>query len=187
MTDLVRSQQQLATARKLSDVMNDRRRWLLLDYSSSMDAFVNFETRERRIDALRATVKSLREVEQIRFRQMLFGASVEVREDIPEPAGGTPLAQALMEVKAYNPSQVCVVSDGEPAAPDLCLQAAAALGVKIDVFYIGPPGGHGEDFLRKLAEASGGRFASNDLSGGVKALTSQVRDSLLALPPAVAL
>jgi hypothetical protein len=187
MTDLVLSQQGLARVRTIKDVLNARRSWLAADCSSSMSYQVGGEDTRTRLDALREATAQLREVEKLPFRQLTFGAAVEIREDIPDAAGGTPLALALRTIQEHRPSRIVVVSDGEPDSQSEALAVAAELAVAgcvIDVLYIGPPGGPGAEFLRKLSEGAGGRFATNDLTSGVRALTTQVRDALLALPPA---
>jgi Mg-chelatase subunit ChlD len=75
--------------------------------------------------------------------------------------GGTNLAEALRFV---HPADGCVkfilISDGEPDNQAEALQVARTFTSKIDVVYVGPEGSiyGGQEFLRKLAAATGGRY-----------------------------
>jgi hypothetical protein len=141
----------------------------------------------RKIDALRDLVASLKIEHGVEFKQITFGGEVELREDIPEPNGGTPMAQAINMAREYGAKRVVIVSDGAPDSADAVRESAVELACQIDVYYVGPPGGRGEKFLAELAALTGGRFATRDLGAGAKMLTQEVERSLLALPPAIEL
>lgn len=74
--------------------------------------------------------------------------------------GGTDLAKALSFVKVADLPGVrfILISDGEPNYPSEALSMAKTFTNKIDVVYVGPeerPSGN--EFLRKLAESTGGQ------------------------------
>jgi hypothetical protein len=160
-------------------------RFLVIDDSGSMASYTD-NTEVRKVDAVRKIVHQFRE-EGIDFRQIVFGNTVEIREDIPEPAGSTPLTEALVLAKTHGATQVAVLSDGIPDNPATALAAAKDLGVKIDTFYVGPRPSEGEVFMAQLASQSGGSSHVGDLGKGIKALEDGVKKVLLALPAAIAL
>lgn len=94
--------------------------------------------------------------------------------------GGTDLARALSFVHAADGCDIrfIVISDGAPDDEAAALRAAARFTSRIDCVYIGPPGGMGEDFLRRLAAAAGGR-ASTTIVGQI---AEQAKRLLLAAP-----
>jgi hypothetical protein len=167
---------------------------LLLDCSSSMAAHVNVELKgkinaeRRRIDMLRRVVKSIRlakpAVRAMAFGPLHFTATVEyssVRmlepgEDIPEPSGGTPLAEAIEAATAAGGKRLVVISDGEPNDQNRALEAARKHGHRIDCIFIGPDNAHdpGEDFLKRLADASGGSYGKDAMTGGTLALENKI-------------
>jgi hypothetical protein len=166
-------------------VKNDERNSIvLLDTSGSMESGTNSE--QRKIDALRDLVYRLR-AEGIQFRQIVFGSSVEMREDIPEPGGGTPLTEAIEMATNHAPGKLVVISDGIPDNPDSALNAARKLGVRIDCFYVGPRPSQGEVFMSQLSDATGGSSHVGDLGAGVKALAGEIKKALLALPAPIIL
>lgn len=77
----------------------------------------------------------------------------------PKPSGGTGLAQALdyAHVADGCDIQFIVISDGEPDSEEQALRAAKRYTSRIDTVYVGPEGGDGQAFLRRLAAASGGQ------------------------------
>jgi Mg-chelatase subunit ChlD len=76
--------------------------------------------------------------------------------------GGTDLAKALEFVKPADGLgiKIIVISDGYPNDRNQTLKIARTFKSKIDVVYIGPEigSGGGKDFLRELAEVSGGEY-----------------------------
>lgn len=167
----------------LADVATSRLRFLLLDTSYSM---VEYAGEKRKIDALRDIVRELRENYQLDFRQIVFGEEVSIREDIPEPSGGTPMHRAFQLAREHNATKVVVVSDGLPDSPVDAYHEAITLGCKIDCFYVGPIPHRGQEFLREIATATGGKYAQGSL-GEAKALTEGLRRAIAALPPAIEL
>jgi hypothetical protein len=73
--------------------------------------------------------------------------------------GGTHLDKALKFAKIADVTgmRFIVISDGEPHDEDAALKVARTFKAKIDTIYVGPEGGDGQAFLRKLAKASGGQ------------------------------
>ena len=70
-----------------------------------------------------------------------------------------------------------VISDGEPSSESEALNVAKTYKNKIDTIYVGPENGDGQEFLRKLAKASGGQGVT---SAQVKELASSVKHLLSA-------
>lgn len=80
-------------------------------------------------------------------------------------SGGTDLARALAFVHVADGCGVrfIVISDGYPNDPEAALREAKKFESRIDCVYIGPEGGAGAEFLRKLAAASGGQYSKNQV------------------------
>ncbi len=74
--------------------------------------------------------------------------------------GGTNLTAALEFVRVADGTvKFVVISDGEPNDERSALAIARSFTSKIDTVYVGPESDRrGADFLRRLAEASGGRY-----------------------------
>jgi uncharacterized protein with von Willebrand factor type A (vWA) domain len=83
------------------------------------------------------------------------------------PMGGTDLVAALSFAKRADGCgiKLIVISDGEPDDEHAALRLARQFKTKLDTIYVGPESGEGRDFLRRLAEASGGTFTSNNVAG----------------------
>jgi hypothetical protein len=82
-----------------------------------------------------------------------------------EPDGGTDLTGVLQFVKPADGTGVkfILISDGQPNDETSALDLAKQFTSKIDVIFIGPETSPGRDFLRRLAEASGGQAVSNSV------------------------
>lgn len=159
------------------------RSFLLLDSSGSMDERVSIE--HRKIDALRNIVQDLRSRNDVRFRTIMFGSDVRESEEIPEPQGGTPLAEAIEMAVMLGATHVAVVSDGMPNSTKSAMNAVKRNPqLKVDVFYVGPENSLGKLFLSELAKAAGGTFGTSDLGKQVGELTEGLARSLKELPPA---
>ena len=82
--------------------------------------------------------------------------------------GGTDLVGALKFIKPADGTTIklILISDGEPdyGSEQKALDIASQFKSKIETIYIGPEGGPGRDFLRRLAEATGGKSVNQDLS-----------------------
>ncbi|MCI0350608.1 MAG: VWA domain-containing protein, partial [Acidobacteriales bacterium] len=76
-----------------------------------------------------------------------------------EPQSNTGMAGAFLTIKAASIQHAILITDGLPDDERTALLAAR--GLKLDIFYVGPP--PQPDFLRKLAAATGGSFASTTL------------------------
>lgn len=137
---------------------------LLLDTSSSMlDVMRNGRSR---IAALRDVVRDIRsagDVPMIAFGGP-FDAQVRFVDEVPEPLGGTPLAEAIAFAKQYGANRLVVISDGAPNLPDHAMSEAQAFGGRIDVVFVGNPGETGSLFLDALAKVTGGTRLEGDLA-----------------------
>jgi len=72
--------------------------------------------------------------------------------------GGTDLVKALRFAKVADVTGIrfIVISDGEPHSEEEALKIAKTYKAKISTIYVGPEGGSGQNFLNRLAKASGG-------------------------------
>lgn len=159
----------------------ERETFLLLDYSSSMADSVSPYGLTRKIDALRQVAHDLRD--DVSCPQVGFGGYAQsggirfLAESIPEPSGGTPLAEGIFFCKQQGAKHLIVVSDGAPNDREAALQAARDFDGPIDVFYVGPEGDAGAEFMKRLAEATKGRVQVTTLKE-TKFLTSAIRGLL---------
>lgn len=133
---------------------NQQQRVLLLDTSGSMNSEADV-TGERRIDALRGVVESLRQ-QGVAFRTICFNSSPFFSDVIPEPSGGTNLSAALELAESINARHIVVVSDGVPDSKDAALTVASRLAARIDCYHVGPKAEtEAANFLRELARNGG--------------------------------
>lgn len=72
--------------------------------------------------------------------------------------GGTNMAEALRYVHLADGlvDRFILISDGEPNSAQDALTEAKKFTTRIDTIFIGPEGGAGAEFLKRLAAASGG-------------------------------
>jgi len=125
---------------------------ILLDTSGSMAWTVG--TR-RRIDVLADILKAIPPRSDV--RRVSFNSVVtEIDNDLPEPGGGTALADALTFAATTNPDHVIVISDGEPDNAEEAIAAARKLGpCRIETYFCGDEAHHEAiAFLRALAWCS---------------------------------
>jgi hypothetical protein len=82
-----------------------------------------------------------------------------------EPGGGTDLTGVLQFVKPADGTGIkfILISDGQPNDETSALDLAKQFSSKIDTIFVGPESSSGRDFLRRLAEASGGQAVSNSV------------------------
>lgn len=92
--------------------------------------------------------------------------------------GGTDLAKALKFAKLADVKGMhfIVISDGQPDDEHEALKVARTYKNRIDTIYVGPEGGEGQEFLKRLAKASGGQGVTAEK---VKELSSTVERLLL--------
>lgn len=90
--------------------------------------------------------------------------------------GGTDMAKALEFVLPVDGTgvRIILISDGQPDSERETLAIARKFETQIDCVFIGPEGGSGQEFLKRLAAETGGRaFKSNSpglLKGAVEHL-----------------
>lgn len=96
-----------------------------------------------------------------------------------QPNGSTDIAGALSFVHKADGTgmQFVLISDGEPDCEELAIAMAQQFKSKISTIYIGPEGGQGADFLRRLSAVTGGQFSNNGTAGIVN--LSQTVERLL--------
>lgn len=140
---------------------------LLIDTSGSMGSPIvpnDYDT-PRRIDALREVVKTIKSAGNVPM--IAFGGSMDEQvrfvDDVPEPAGGTPLHLAIPLAGKYGATRLVVLSDGMPDLTEQSIIEAKDFGGRIDFVFIGAPGEHGEAFLTELASVTGGTSMTGDL------------------------
>lgn len=144
-------------------VKSRRRSMLLVDTSGSMSDQI-WKTGERKIDALRTTVSTLRKSHPVPVAAF-GGRAIHLVEDrIPDPAGNTPLTEAIKFGHNQGATHLVVVTDGQPSNEWSALEVARAFGGIIDVFYIGDENGFGLDFAKRLAAATGGSVNLTDIN-----------------------
>lgn len=104
---------------------------------------------------------------------------------IPGPAVGwsTNMAGVLEFVKKADGTDIklILISDGEPDHEQYTLDVARTFTSKIDTIYIGPEGGPGADFLRRLAALTGGRAetrSAREIIGLSQSITKLLSSSL---------
>lgn len=163
-----RLRESLQKGTSLDDLIKAKKKsrmsFLLYDTSSSMDDPVGDHKQTRKIDALRAIDKSLSD-QGVHIPRIHFGNEVAfITGAIPEPFGGTPLNRGIDFAAVERAEHIIIVSDGAPDSEPLAMAAAVKFGGTIDVFYVGPPGERGEQFLAELCLATGGSFAPADLA-----------------------
>jgi hypothetical protein len=193
-SDLVKSSTSLDQLNKsltkgsLADLVKarTRRSLLLVDCSGSMSDRIR--SGERKIDALRATVKTLRETHPVPV--VAFGLSrysserpVALIDTVPEPAGQTPLHLGIDFGAREGATHLVVVTDGLPDSEALALDAARRFGGPIDVFYIGDGDDRGAYFAQMLASETGGSVNLTDL-GQPKQLARHIAGFLGEAPAA---
>jgi len=126
---------------------------LLLDVSGSMSEYVG---EKRKIDHLREAVRDYASLRKVSF-------SSDVAEgSIPNPNGGTNMADAFEHLLSSHPKEVVLISDGLPDSQEGALSAARSLACPINVIYIGPGGDEGEAFMERLAAETSGKQVTAD-------------------------
>jgi hypothetical protein len=170
--DRLRQTAQRSSSKEFVDART-RRSLLLVDCSSSMaDIVTGGECGERKIDALRKVVETLRSTHPV---PMVAFPTIELVERIPEPRGMTPLHRAIEFARVQEANHIVLVTDGVPDSRDAAFAAAAAFGGPIDVFYIGEASQDGAKFCAELARRTGGQSGVTDLVGAPKQLAGKIQ------------
>lgn len=162
---LVKALGQSLKAGSLGDLIRLRQEsniTLLLDCSGSMGD--HLATGKTRMQGMRETVAQIQAEKQMKMIQFGWGPEPSFIETIPPDTGGTPLHLAIILAKNNGVGRAIVLSDGVPDDRTAALQAARDFGGRIDVIFIGNPGEVGEQFLKELAECTGGESFTGDLT-----------------------
>jgi hypothetical protein len=149
----------------LAEALLDVESLILLDCSGSM-ATADSRGSRRRIDSAREELATLQRDLPGKLALVCFAGHAQLMWGgvPPEPMGGTDLAGALAFAKTFDQGgmRFVVVSDGEPDDQAKALATARGFAGPISTVFVGPEGGPGAAFLRRLATASGGRHATAD-------------------------
>jgi hypothetical protein len=162
---------------------------ILIDTSSSMDTLVG---NRRRIDILAcilaATMQGTSAARPFAFSSDLIELDNAVTEhgiNLPEPSGGTALAEAFEKIAPLRPHQLLVITDGEPDDERAALNQAKLLNCVIHVRFVGDEGNRAAvAFCRNLSLCSKGGVGCaliSDLKNPAL-LTSDIKRLLLTGP-----
>jgi len=153
---------------------------ILCDTSGSMHANDSREGKSR-YDVACDELKQLQASLPGKIALLSFSDDVQFcPSGIPFDFGSmTDLAKALKFAKMGDLTsgmRFIVISDGEPDSEGEALAIAKTYKNHIDTIFVGPDGGSGQEFLKRLANASGGQTVTADR---VKELASSVQKLLL--------
>jgi Mg-chelatase subunit ChlD len=146
-----------------------RRTLLLVDVSSSMAERV---AAGKKITLLREVVRDLLKTHAVPVAAF-GGREVYLVEEIPDPNGGTPLAEAIDFATHEGANHLVVVTDGQPNHEGGAFAAARTFGGTIDTFYIGDGNDRGSQFCQELSAMTGGVAHLTDL-GKPKELSAKI-------------
>ena len=153
---------------------------VIVDVSGSMDT-PDSRGGRRRYDVACEELAKLQASMPGRVAVVAFSSSVEfVPGGVPPFFGtGTDLAAALTFVKVADECvQFIVISDGQPDNEQEALKIAKSFKSKINTVYVGPESDrHSADFLRRLANASGGVYT---IAEKAQELSTKVQAFLLS-------
>lgn len=125
---------------------------VLLDVSGSM---------VMQIKSGKSKIQILNEVVKTQFgavRKFAFSNKCFECFGILEAYGSTNLSNAFRFLPKEN-LDLCLLSDGYPTDDENeCIEVAKSLGYPVNVMYIGDSGDSGEQFMIKLAKATGGKI-----------------------------
>lgn len=153
---------------------------VIVDTSGSMH---NNDSREgkSRYDVACQELKTLQATLPGKIAVLSFSSDVQFcPAGIPHDYGEmTNLSKALNFAKMADVPDMrfIVISDGEPDSEGEAITAAKKFTNRIDTIFVGPDGGSGQEFLKRLAKASGGQ---NVTSEKVKELATDIKKLLLA-------
>lgn len=133
--------------------------FVMVDVSSSMDAN-DAGNGKTRYEAACAQLAVLQNEMPGEIAVGAFSSNANFSPSgVPLHMGGmTDMVAALqMMLMADNTDiRLVLISDGEPDNESMTLKTAAKFKSKIDTIFVGNETGHGREFLRKLAAATGG-------------------------------
>lgn len=141
---------------------------VMVDTSGSMDSHDCENNRTRYDLACEQLIRLQREIPG-KIGVISWSSSVQFNAGgVPHYfGGGTDLAGVLKFVKPADGTSIklILISDGEPdyGQSDECLRLAKQFKSTIQTIYIGPEDGPGREFLKKLAEATGGQGVSQSV------------------------
>lgn len=144
-----------AVIQRKAEIVKEGETLLLLDASGSMeDSDANGVPKMKTLGKM---IKIMPSADKIYFNSDIFNYGKRI--DTPKPDGNTDLALAFKYVKSnymnkYN--KIILISDGEPHSESEALQAALTLNQPINIIFIGNKGSSGENFMQRLAKATGG-------------------------------
>jgi len=75
-------------------------------------------------------------------------------------SGGTNFINPLLKALEHRCNRIILVSDGEANYPEHQIAICQKKEIPVDCIFIGQPGSSGESTLRKIAEATGGKFTT---------------------------
>ena len=168
MMDLTKVEHQLSTRGSLADRVKAKHSvsYVAVDCSASMGA--STDTGQRRIDAMRDVVVQVRNKMPVKLIAFGHSYDAEFVDSIPEPAGSTPMHDAIRFAREQRATHLVLVSDGLPNSEEMALDEATRFGGKIDTIYVGPTGGydgpHGSDFMKRIAAVTDGSSDIDSLS-----------------------
>ena len=174
-TKLATSLKEMIQKKEAKDVQS-RPTVLVCDCSGSMSDMAKTATK---IAILAKTVNTL-QTQFSNIKIIRFSSSAQLVSELhPSASGGTALHKALDLAVSLRPAKVIVLSDGIPDNEDAALRSASKLSCPISCIYIGPEGGFGWEFLKRLATGKGGQFSDVNLSQESQ-LESKIRKMLSA-------
>ena len=149
---------------------------VVIDTSGSMDTH-DAAGGQRRFDAAVVELAALQRAHPGQLAVVAFSDYPQfVPGGVPPFLGaGTDLAAALRFVQVCDGTvkSFIVLSDGQPSDPTACLRLARQFKSRIEAVYIGSEVERsGQQFLRELAAAGGGRY---EIAARVQSLADRVR------------
>lgn len=144
---------------------------LLLDISGSMRGW--------KITELRKLADEFRQARRFEFSSACD--EIPASAQVSEPNGGTALDVGFLYVKKRGITHVVLITDGEPDSRRKAIDAA--IGLKVDCFYVGPDDNDSSlKFLEELAVGTGGQYGKVSLER-LAELKAAVKERLMLDAP----